>query len=458
MKKFAWPLFAVLLLLLVACGGSNVYRTDSGRFVYEVANRSVTITDYRSSGQAYEEIFIPETINDLPVETIARGAFTSSVSRGTLVAGVVVIPESVTTVKENAFTGTPGPNAIVLRAQEEPAGFQSGWNNTVAPVVYDYASMDVEGHYRYVVTNSDTVVLLKLLETFEDATFNVPQTIEGKPVVEISDMAAIGNTHIETLIVGEGIVRIGREAFSGLSALKTITLPESLVSMGERVFSGNRNLEEVNFHADSNLEALPPGAFRSSSPLPQFSNKITNIAIPDSVESIGSNAFLNGSTLETVTFGAESALKHIGEFAFRSTLSLESIEFPSTLETIGRQAFRNSGIVEFVFPEGLTRIEHGVFMESRALEKVVIGPHIESIAEAAFRDCVNLKVVVVQREASEGITTLDHWSSSLGRPFRQNHADFAIYVPENSFTEYSEDDRWDFYIDKLHTHEDLPAE
>ena len=456
MKKIVLALFFVFLLQ--ACGGTPTVRTDSGTFAYEIKDDSVTIVDYRSRGETNVEIFIPETIRDLPVETIAKGAFTSSVSRGSLVAGIVVIPESIQTVKQGAFSGSPGPNAIVLRAFEAPVGFQDGWNATVAPVVYDYASLDVEGDYRYVLTNSDTIVLLKLLDSFDETTLTTPQTIAGKPVVEIADQAALGNTTIETLIVSEGVSRIGREAFQNASSIQTVTLPQSLTTMGERVFSGARSLEEVTFAEGINLRVLPDGTFRSSSPLAQFSNNITHMHIPDSVERIGANVFLNASALESVTFGEESALKSVGEFAFRSTLKMDSIAFPNTLEVIERQAFRNSDIKEFVFPEGMTRIEHGLFMESKNLEKVIIGANIESVAEAAFRDCPKLETLIVYREAAQNITTLDGWTSSLGRPFRQNHVNFAIYLPVDSFTEYSENDRWAFYADKLLTHDDLPTE
>lgn len=75
-----------------------------------------------------------------------------------------------------------------------------------------------------------------------------------------------------------------------------------------------------------------------------LSNCPVSVTIPETVESIGTNAFAAGNTqstrLQTVIFEGDSRLMEIGDFAFQNQAGLESeITIPEGVVQIGEQAF-----------------------------------------------------------------------------------------------------------------------
>lgn len=69
-----------------------------------------------------------------------------------------------------------------------------------------------------------------------------------------------------------------------------------------------------------------------------YSSNIINVDIKDSIERIGHSAF-DASELESISFGTNSRLTYISICAFRGCYRLRSIHLPNSLETISSQAF-----------------------------------------------------------------------------------------------------------------------
>lgn len=69
--------------------------------------------------------------------------------------------------------------------------------------------------------------------------------------------------------------------------------------------------------------------------------RITEIVIPSTVESIGNAAFFNCSGLKKVTFEGYSNLNYINGYAFQQCYNLESLTIPSTVTNV------SSGILSF---------------------------------------------------------------------------------------------------------------
>ena len=80
------------------------------------------------------------------------------------------------------------------------------------------------------------------------------------------------------------------------------------------------------------------------------------------VTSIGSGAFRNCTSLESVTFGENSQLESIGSEAFYGCTSLTSIIIPDNVTSIGSDAFRNCSSLTFIIiPNGVTGISYDTF-------------------------------------------------------------------------------------------------
>ena len=161
---------------------------------------------------------------------------------------------------------------------------------------------------------------------------------------------------------------IGKQAFEYCDVLETIELPESLTYIGERAF-GRTALKQI--------------------------------VIPDSVETIGVSAFTVCESLTSVKL--PSGLVEIPESTFWNCKSLKTINFPQTLEKIGKDALEHCNITEAILPNGLKEIGHSAFTACDNLHTLVIPDSVYSIGNGAFGSCDNLSVVTMPAFAHEFI-------------------------------------------------------
>ena len=125
---------------------------------------------------------------------------------------------------------------------------------------------------------------------YPDGKLVVPDTYNGKPVVEIADNAfyyRFNNirytlqTNISEVVLPETIRKVGKEAFYYLTDIKNVNMPSSLIEIGEDAF-WSTGISEV---------ILPDGLKTVGKKAFQYCNDLTKLVIPQSVESISGNAF-----------------------------------------------------------------------------------------------------------------------------------------------------------------------
>jgi hypothetical protein len=108
--------------------------------------------------------------------------------------------------------------------------------------------------------------------------------------------------------------------------------------------------------------------------------KITSVSIPNSVTSIGANAF-RGTNLTSVVI--PNSVTSIGGSAFQDTKNLTSAILSSSLKSIGYYAFSNSGLTSVLIPQGVENIGFKSFHATQ-LTSVVIPDSVVVIEEDAF--------------------------------------------------------------------------
>ena len=127
----------------------------------------------------------------------------------------------------------------------------------------------------------------------------------------------------------------------------------------------------------------------------EYANNVSNIELPDSVVEISDYAFLRWSSLET-------------------------INLPSSIQSIGREAFAKTNIRNFIWPENITEIPSHTFWECENLENIELPDTITSIGNGAFSHCTNLRSI----DLPNSLTQIDEyafWTSGLE----------SIVIPEN---------------------------
>jgi hypothetical protein len=118
--------------------------------------------------------------------------------------------------------------------------------------------------------------------------------------------------------------------------LTSVTIPDSVTSIGTNAFYGCTSLTSVTI--GTSVTSIGTNAF--------YNTGLTSVTIPDSVTSIGTNAFYGCTSLTSVTI--PDSVTSIGTNAFYNT-GLTSVTIPNSVQTIGSNAFQGSGLATVYF-------------------------------------------------------------------------------------------------------------
>ncbi len=345
------------------------YGTESFTFNMENYNAYVdgddseiskAIDDFMSKMESDPESLLPVTYSNFEYGFAVKGEeyFVTSIG-GSVFEDCsnltsIEIPSSVTSIGEDAFSGTP-------------------WLTNLQNTSYGIATAS-DGQTRFVIDVPTDI-------TDDELDMTNVKVIAGGAFSLCSNL-----TNIE---VPSRVTSIGDRAFSGCSNLTSIEIPSNVTSIGDYAFEDCSVLETVTFGDSSQLESIGDSAF-------QFCRNLTSITISSSVRSIGDDAFSNCNALGTVTFGDNSQLESIGSYAFRDCFKLTSIEIPDSVTSIGDYAFSSCfalGTVTFGEDSQLESIGSSAFSNCFNLTSIEIPSSVTSIGYSAFFDCYALAEV-----------------------------------------------------------------
>ena len=190
-------------------------------------------------------------------------------------------------------------------------------------------------------------------------------------VTSIGDDAFYQCTSLTSITLPNSVTRIGNSAFE-YSSLTSITLPNSVTSIGDRAFSGCDSpisivVEDGNATYDSrtNCNAIIETATNT------LIAGCQNTIIPNSVTSIGSHAFLDCSSLTSITI--PNSVTSIGSYAFHSCDGLTSITIPNSVTSIGGSAFFGcSSLTDIAIPNSVTSIGDDAFSYCGTITSMVV--------------------------------------------------------------------------------------
>ena len=198
------------------------------------------------------------------------------------------------------------------------------------------------------------------------------------------------NVRIADEYNGVAVTSIYENAFKN-SAIASIIIPDTVTSIGKDAFYGCSALKNVTF--GEGVVTIGDGAFQNCSAL-------KTVDLPDSVTAIEAYAFYACSSLESVTFG--EGLVIIGDRAFQYCTQLASVEIPETVKRVGNNAFTrcNAAIyteynnVRYV---GSAENPYQILIEAinRNLSAYEIHEDTKIIAYSAFKSCTRLESISI---------------------------------------------------------------
>lgn len=162
-------------------------------------------------------------------------------------------------------------------------------------------------------------------------------------VIDIPDTVTSGGQPYTVTAIGEYAFNPSRT----ITKVSSVFIPATVTSIGRLAFRCCKSLATVTFAEGSQLKSIGALAFSGTDPAhPIF----TEIQIPDSVETIGTNAFYCCQDLESITLPA--SLKTIESSAFGSCRNLSEVRLPASLTAIEVYVFDGCSSLETVFYDG----------------------------------------------------------------------------------------------------------
>lgn len=108
---------------------------------------------------------------------------------------------------------------------------------------------------------------------------------------------------------------------------------------------------------------------------------------------IGDTIFKENRIITKVTL--QDNCTEIPDSMFDNCIDLKNVIIPSTVKSIGRNAFRYSGITNITIPNGVTKINTGTFQFCTKLVSINIPSSVTEIGEDAFRGCEKLTTITI---------------------------------------------------------------
>lgn len=228
--------------------------------------------------------------------------------------------------------------------------------------------------------DENTFIWIETLSDNEAALTYYNTTAEHVIIPSVVLVEYEGNEY-ELLITAIGSGHV----FSSCESLVSVEIPNSVKSIGSDAFYGCSSLTSIDIPAS--VESIGEAAFFDCTSL-------MSVEIPNSVEIIGESTFRYCTSLASVKIG--DGVKSIGEYAFDDCTSLTLLDIPANVESIGNVAFYGcTSLTSVRIGNGVKIIGVGAFADCESLTSVEIGDGVKSIGGNAFADCESLTSIYI---------------------------------------------------------------
>ena len=333
---------------------------------------------------------IPETMNQNKLTTIGAGAFKDNAK-----ITKVSLSNNIENIEDNAFFNCTSLKGIIA-PQVKYVGFNILGQTTCE------TSLDVNSGLKYINIGNSAIVTGFIDGNDKRTKLEIPSKLGEAKVISINYRAFTGNTNLKELVIPSSMVSISDEAFDGCINLDEGEISK-VVRVGKNAFTKNlerRTSGDYSYCVIGNEVKIV--GYQGND------KEVKEITIPEEIDgikvtSIGSQAFLGYTKLETVTNfnkGVKTNITDVENDAFLGTALINKIYnnyiYNPKTKTIRGYIGTNSEIIipSEINGSKICAIEESAFKDNINLKKVTISDGITTIENKAFSGCTSLETIV----------------------------------------------------------------
>ena len=168
------------------------------------------------------------------------------------------------------------------------------------------------------------------------------------------------------------------------TTITKVIIPDTVTTIGMNAFRGLNALTSIDIPAS--VTTISDYAFYSN-----IGIKEVNFAENNNLSNLGNYAFYSCSALKEVDFAGNNKISTIGNYTFYGCSSLTQIDIPTSVISIGERAFYNCAqLQEMELPEEVTSIGNYAFYGCKKLNKINMPNKLQTIGNNAFYNCTSL--------------------------------------------------------------------
>ena len=192
-----------------------------------------------------------------------------------------------------------------------------------------------------------------------------------------SEYKSLLDGSITLITIPQTITTIVDNSFKGCKQLQTVVIPNHVDWLGWECFMNCTALESVTFEKPCQITETDSYCFANCG--------FKTFEIPNSMTLLCEGFFDGCSSLETVTFEENSQMTEFSYSCFYGCTSLKNIELPDSLEYIADTCFYNcTSLTEITIPSSVEFIASDAFYNCPNLTTIIVNQSEDSIEEAPW--------------------------------------------------------------------------